>query len=85
MRRALFLLWGPVRNASEGSVYLDFNQAANFVCLSRARVEQLLRDPKAMFPRPFQPQGIGGRRCFKQEELIAWVERGRAKYRQARY
>jgi predicted DNA-binding transcriptional regulator AlpA len=61
-------------------MYLDFNAAAKFCCLSRARIEQLLRDPRAKFPRPFQPQGTGGRRCFKQSELVAWLERIRAKY-----
>ena len=64
-------------------MYLDFNAAAAFCCLSRARIEQLLRDPKSKFPKPFQPRGDGSRRCFKQSELVAWIERGRAKYPQA--
>lgn len=63
--------------------YLNFNEAAKFCCLSRTRVEQLLRDPLAEFPRPFQPQGPGGRRCFRSDELAAWMERKRAEYRQA--
>ncbi|MGQ0511433.1 MAG: hypothetical protein ACT4P9_12550 [Betaproteobacteria bacterium] len=61
-------------------MYLNSTEAAKFVCLSRARLEQLLRDPKAKFPRPFQPQGAGGRRCFKSAELAAWIERKRATY-----
>ncbi|HKQ23157.1 MAG TPA: hypothetical protein VJT81_01790 [Burkholderiales bacterium] len=64
-------------------MYLNFNEAAKFCCLSRARIEQLLREPKAGFPRPFQPQGKSSRRCFKRDELIAWMERGRAEYPQA--
>jgi len=64
-------------------MYMSFDEAARFCCLSRARVEQLLRDSKAKFPRPFQPRGTGGRRCFKSEELSAWIERKRAEYPQA--
>lgn len=60
--------------------YLTFDQAAKFCCLSRARIEQLLRDPKAKFPRPFQPGGEGARRAFKQSELERWMERQRASY-----
>jgi predicted DNA-binding transcriptional regulator AlpA len=64
-------------------MYIDFNAAAKFCCLSRERIEQLLRDPSAKFPRPFQPGGFRARRCFKQSELVAWIERSRAKYPQA--
>lgn len=79
MRRAPFL-WAGAQCIGRFFVYLTMNQTAALVCLSRARIEQLLRDPQAKFPRPFQPQGTGGRRCFKQSELVAWIERGRAKY-----
>ena len=61
------------------AMYLNFNDAAAFCCLSRARIEQLIRDPKVRFPAPYQPQGAGARRCFKQTELVAWIERKRAK------
>jgi predicted DNA-binding transcriptional regulator AlpA len=64
-------------------VYINFNEAAKFCCLSRARVEQLLRDPQAGFPRPLQPGGAGARRAFKREELIAWMESQRAAYPKA--
>jgi excisionase family DNA binding protein len=60
--------------------YLTFDEAAQFCCLSRARIEQLLRDSRIKFPRPFQPAGIGGRRCFSQQELVKWIERKRAAY-----
>jgi len=63
--------------------YLSFNEAAKFVRRSRARVEQLIRDPRANFPRPYQPQGPGTRRCFKADELSAWLERRRASYSRA--
>jgi hypothetical protein len=64
-------------------VYLNSNDAAKFICLSRARLEQLLRDPKRDFPRPYQPGGAGARRAFKREELIWWMEKQRAKYETA--
>jgi predicted DNA-binding transcriptional regulator AlpA len=64
-------------------VYLNSDEAAKFVCLSRARIEQLLRDPEAKFPRPYQPGGAGARRAFKREELIAWMESQRAEYPKA--
>lgn len=64
-------------------MYLAMNEAAKFVCLGRARIEQLLRDPQAKFPQPYQPGGAGARRAFKQAELVAWMERQRAKYPKA--
>ena len=64
-------------------MYLSFNDAAAFCCLSRTRLEQLLRDSSQKFPRPFQPLGPKGRRCFKADDLAAWIERKRAKYPQA--
>lgn len=60
--------------------YLSFSDAAKFLCLSRPRIEQLLRDSKAKFPKPYQPAGVGGRRCFKVAELEAWMQRRRASY-----
>jgi predicted DNA-binding transcriptional regulator AlpA len=62
------------------AVYLNSTEAAKFTCLSRARVEQLLRDPKSKFPRPYQPGGRMARRAFKQSELVAWMETQRAEY-----
>lgn len=64
-------------------MYLSFHEAAKFVCLSRARIEQLLREPKAKFPRPYQPGGAGARRAFKRDELVTWMESQRAKYPKA--
>lgn len=61
-------------------MYLSFDEAAKFVRLSRARLEQLLRDPALNFPRPFQPGGSRARRTFKQTELVRWLERQRAAY-----
>lgn len=61
-------------------MYLDFNAAAKFVCLGRWRLEQLLRDPLAKFPKPFQPGGVRARRTFKRSELEEWIERRRANY-----
>jgi excisionase family DNA binding protein len=60
--------------------YLSVSDTAKFLCLSRGRIEQLLREPKSKFPRPFQPAGAGGRRCFKVAELEAWMQRRRASY-----
>ena len=63
-------------------MYLSFPDAAAFVRLSEARIEQLIRDPQTKFPKPFQPQGAGGHRAFKQSELIDWMESKRAAYPQ---
>jgi len=62
--------------------YLDFDEAASLARLSRTRLEQLLRDPAAGLPQPFQPYGAGGHRVFRHDELIAWLERRRAAYSQ---
>lgn len=65
------------------AVYLNSTEAAKFVCLSRARLEQLLREPKAKFPCPYQPGGAGARRAFRRDELINWMEGQRAVYPKA--
>lgn len=66
------------------SDYLTFDEAAAYVCMSRGRVEQLLRQPSLRFPSPFQPSGRGGRRVFVRTELADWMERRRASYRAPR-
>lgn len=70
----------PIAESAPAAAYLSFDQAARFCRLSRASLEIALRDRKAKFPRPFQPYGAGGRRSFKQQELVAWIERKRATY-----
>ena len=64
-------------------MYLNSDEAAKFVCLSRARIEQLLRDPESKFPRAYQPGGARARRAFKRDELIAWMESKRPEYQKA--
>ena len=59
--------------------YLSFSAAARLIGVSKQRVEQLLRDSKAKFPRPFQPLP-GAKRLFAADELRAWIERRRASY-----
>jgi excisionase family DNA binding protein len=63
-------------------MYLSFNEAAKFCCMSRARIEQLIRDETAEFPRPLQPHGTRGRRRFKRADLVAWIERRPAQQNQ---